>query len=513
MNSFISKAVTVVIGIFLCGLLIKPASVSAASTLTTPVISEKAVFSGKFELTLENSGKYKKGTKFEVWVDGKYARSASIESLAEDDNIFEIAGGSYYFAPKTKHSVKVRAVSGSKTSAFSKTFTAVTADKTMYRASQGRAYYKLSGQKLVKAGTLPEDIYVYAVLADAKGANCEGKNVKTNTAKYIKITSGDYKNKYISVSEVKRKTSEQAKSAAPAKPELSVEFKSADKIGVGITNLSSYKAGTVFNVYVNGSKLKTVKLDTVKRDGYISVYSDPDKNLKKETSYKIAVEAKRRQLTSRTSKTVKTASVTYFKLNSGVKLYKFTDGKFKSAGTVAYTGYGEGVQVDKNAKAAAGKSKDTAVKYIKIKSGDYKGLYVRPDDTHRMSAAQVENMKRQAKINKVVAYAKSNAGGSYVSCGERYRATDCSGLTMLAYRQIGVNLPHSAYGQMLRGKRVSAANMQPGDIIVANGYNHAMMYIGNGQLVHAMNWRDGIRIQSASTAMYYNPVNCIVRII
>ena len=122
-------------------------------------------------------------------------------------------------------------------------------------------------------------------------------------------------------------------------------------------------------------------------------------------------------------------------------------------------------------------------------------------------------MKRQAKINKVVAYAKSNAGGSYVSCGERYRATDCSGLTMLAYRQIGVNLPHSAYGQMLRGKRVSAANMQPGDIIVANGYNHAMMYIGNGQLVHAMNWRDGIRIQSASTAMYYNPVNCIVRII
>ena len=55
--------------------------------------------------------------------------------------------------------------------------------------------------------------------------------------------------------------------------------------------------------------------------------------------------------------------------------------------------------------------------------------------------------------------------------------------------------------------------MQPGDIIVANGYNHAMMYVGNGMVVHAMNWRDGIRMQAASTAMYYNPVNAIVRII
>ena len=132
------------------------------------------------------------------------------------------------------------------------------------------------------------------------------------------------------------------------------------------------------------------------------------------------------------------------------------------------------------------------------------------DDSSSASTAQTD---RAALIKKLCDYARTFDGGVYISCGTGYRACDCCGLTMLAYKYIGVTLPHSVGGQASMGKRVSVSEMQPGDIIIANGYGHAMLYLGDGYLIHAMNPRQGIKIQKASTAMYYNPVNCVVRII
>lgn len=124
-----------------------------------------------------------------------------------------------------------------------------------------------------------------------------------------------------------------------------------------------------------------------------------------------------------------------------------------------------------------------------------------------------QSSDRAARIQELIRYAKTFNGGIYVSCGTGYRACDCCGLTMLVYKHIGVNLPHSVGGQAAAGKKVSVNDMQPGDIIIANGYGHTMLYLGDGYLIHAMNPRQGIKIQKASTAMYYNPVNCVVRII
>ncbi len=520
MNSFISKAVTFVITLLLLAGSVLP--VQAAETaksdtaaLAKPVLSEIAVFSGKFELALGNAGKYAKGTKFEIWVDGEKTSSTTIEKLADKGYVFNICGGKSYFAPKTKHSVKVKAVTAKAESAFSAAFTATTKKKTVYYAAAGRTYYKLKNGKLTKAGTLSEAGYFTAVLSDANGKNCEGRNTKTNTAKYILITEGSFKNCYISVSEVRRKTEEQLNKAAPVKPVLSEAFISADKLGVKIGNLSKYREGTVFNVYVNDAKLKTVKLAAIKRDGYISVYTDAVNNLKSSTSYLISVEPVSRQLTSRTDKLFMTGDTTYFRLKNGTALYTLSGGKFTAAGSAEYDSFGEGERVTAKGKAIAGRNaKSYKGEYVKLTSGDYKGKYVKASAVGRITKEDTAKYNsRQAKIDKVVAYAKANVGGAYVSCGTRYRATDCSGLTMLAYQQIGVSLPHSAYGQMCLGRQVSASAMQPGDIIISNGYNHAMMYVGSGMVVHAMNSRDGIRMQAASTAMYYNPVNAIVRII
>lgn len=117
-------------------------------------------------------------------------------------------------------------------------------------------------------------------------------------------------------------------------------------------------------------------------------------------------------------------------------------------------------------------------------------------------------------IGTVISYAKSMVGGSYVWGGSSYRATDCSGLVMLSYAQVGISLPHNAAAQAGYGKSVSYDSMQPGDLIFfGSRYYHVAIYIGSGMMVHAENSSTGIVISYVSTFSQYNPISAIKRII
>ena len=85
---------------------------------------------------------------------------------------------------------------------------------------------------------------------------------------------------------------------------------------------------------------------------------------------------------------------------------------------------------------------------------------------------------------------------------------DCSGLTMAAWAQGGVSLPHSSGSQMGSGTPVSTSALQPGDLVFYySPVSHVGIYVGNGQLVHAANPSTGVQL----TSVFSMPVSGAVR--
>ena len=100
-----------------------------------------------------------------------------------------------------------------------------------------------------------------------------------------------------------------------------------------------------------------------------------------------------------------------------------------------------------------------------------------------------------AKAEKVVEAALSKVGSSYVHAAAGPNAFDCSGLTTYAYKQVGVMLPRTSRSQVSAGTRVSASNLQPGDLVFYySPISHVGIYIGDGKIVDAANPRSGVRV-------------------
>ena len=111
----------------------------------------------------------------------------------------------------------------------------------------------------------------------------------------------------------------------------------------------------------------------------------------------------------------------------------------------------------------------------------------------------------------VVSYALQFVGNRYVWGGTSLEnGVDCSGFTMRILGKYGVLLPHSSKAQPSCGTKISASDAKPGDLFFygsGRSISHVAIYIGNGQIVHASNKRDGIKV---SNAYYRNPI-CVVR--
>lgn len=99
-------------------------------------------------------------------------------------------------------------------------------------------------------------------------------------------------------------------------------------------------------------------------------------------------------------------------------------------------------------------------------------------------------------------YAKQFIGNPYVWGGTSLtKGADCSGFVLSIYKKYGVNLPHHSGSQAKCGTAVSLNELKAGDLVFyAKGktINHVAIYIGNGQVVHASNKREGIKISNVN---------------
>ena len=106
-----------------------------------------------------------------------------------------------------------------------------------------------------------------------------------------------------------------------------------------------------------------------------------------------------------------------------------------------------------------------------------------------------------------VRYAMAQVGKAYVYGAAGPSAFDCSGLTMMAWAQAGVGLPHSSSAQYGSGPHIPASQLQPGDLVFYySPISHVGMYIGNGMIVHAANPGAGVRVAELYSMPYVGAV-------
>lgn len=94
----------------------------------------------------------------------------------------------------------------------------------------------------------------------------------------------------------------------------------------------------------------------------------------------------------------------------------------------------------------------------------------------------------------VLAAAQDGIGGAYVWGGKSYKAWDCSGFVSYVFAQAGISL--TSYTFQMERELVPTSNPQPGDIVFSNGLNHVGIYVGNGQMISALNPSQGTQLTS-----------------
>lgn len=111
--------------------------------------------------------------------------------------------------------------------------------------------------------------------------------------------------------------------------------------------------------------------------------------------------------------------------------------------------------------------------------------------------AQEEVAAKAGTGQAIVDYACQFIGNPYVWGGTSLtNGADCSGFVQSVFAHFGISLPRTTWDMENVGTPVSYDQAIPGDIILYNG--HVGIYMGNGQIVNAINSSRGIGILPAT---------------
>lgn len=127
-------------------------------------------------------------------------------------------------------------------------------------------------------------------------------------------------------------------------------------------------------------------------------------------------------------------------------------------------------------------------------------------ETEKKQDGSSDSSSSSSTASSIVSYAMQFLGNRYVYGGTSLTGgTDCSGFTMRIYQHFGYSLPRTSGAQASATRSVPSGSERVGDLFFygSGSVSHVALYIGNGQIIHASNHRDGIKI---SSAYYRKPI-------
>ena len=111
------------------------------------------------------------------------------------------------------------------------------------------------------------------------------------------------------------------------------------------------------------------------------------------------------------------------------------------------------------------------------------------------------------KAQAIVNTARAQLGKPYVWGAEGPNTFDCSGLICYVYGQNGIKMPRTSREQANVGTTISQSQLQPGDLIFSSTdgsgrVTHVGIYIGNGQMIHAPQEGDVVKVTNANSSYW-----------
>lgn len=141
-----------------------------------------------------------------------------------------------------------------------------------------------------------------------------------------------------------------------------------------------------------------------------------------------------------------------------------------------------------------------------------------PADTRRDNLSSVSSESKYNRFEPwnfsdlILAQAEYYKHAPYCRGGslETGSATDCSGFVQYIYHGFKINLPRSSAEQAQVGKTVTQemdfSKMLPGDLLFfrrgGHHVGHAGIYLGDGRMIHASNYRNGVTITDLRQPYY-----------
>lgn len=122
-----------------------------------------------------------------------------------------------------------------------------------------------------------------------------------------------------------------------------------------------------------------------------------------------------------------------------------------------------------------------------------------PDSKDVQAPGKAEKSVK-GKAAAILATGRRYFGVPYRWGGTSPRGFDCSGYVQYVYRQHGISLPRTSGAQKAAGRRVSAKNARPGDLVWKPG--HIGIYAGGGYMYHAPRTGKTVRKQK----IWFKPV-------